>query len=322
MTIKSRIADYLRKDTPGKIFHRMVDTVLARDKNWVYWKMASCEPIQRDPVKPEEWAESQAAMQRATTNKRLRPVPLNAVPMEFLEDKDRAKVVEELKNPERYRVPDLDSFKVKISDDDFEISMAKSDGERAQAVALKASKTWRAMRIARGIKLAAFDKIDDDANDVSAIFEPLVDIDAAAEAAAEGGDDAVAPDDKMPTNRETIIIASTPEASATTVPSPLVSHLQDSHKGVFGRVVRHTTRDPADGEVPDQTYHFVKAQEFNQLRDGDRLVEYTEGDDVAYGTSSKAIDTVTESGKVAVIEMSIDVSFTYASIHLSPDHRC
>lgn len=296
LATKTRVADYMRKDTPGRIFHRMVDTVLARDKNWVYWKMASCEPIQRDPVTPEVWADAQSAIQKAATNKRLRPVPLNAVPMDFLADKDRAKVMEELKNPERYSVPDLDTFKVKISDDDFDMSMASDERAKARIAASKASKSWRALRIARGFKLAAFDKIDDP-NDVSAVFEPLEDLEA-------GGDaDETAPEDSMPTNRETIVIT----GPAGVGKSAVVNELIEAHTGVFGRVVRHTTREPSEGESSGQTYHFVKAQEFNQLRDGDRLVEYTEEGDVSYGTSSKAIEAVSESGKVPIIEMSLEV---------------
>ena len=286
----------MRKDQPGRFFYRMVDTVLARDKNWVYWKMANCEPIRRDPVPPEVWADAQAAAQRLTTNKRLRPVPLNAVSMEFLKEKDRDRVMEELKDPERYQIPDLDSFKAKIADDDFEISMASNEQTKAKAVVSKASKSWRALRIARDFKLAAFDKIDDP-NDISAIFEPLEDIDAV-------DDDAAAGEEDMPSNRETVVISGPPGVGKTT----LVDKLLEAHKGVFGRVVRHTTREPAEGEANGKSFHFVKALEFNQLRDGDRLVEYTEQGDVAYGTSSKAIDAVVESGKVPVIELDMEVS--------------
>lgn len=277
----------------------MVDTVLARDKNWVYWKMAGCEPIRRDPVAPEVWADAQASAQRATTNKRLRPIPINAVSMDFLKEKDRDKVMEELKDPARYKVPDLDSFKAKIVDDDFDISMAANEQDRARIVAKKASKSWRALRIARGFKLAAFDKIDDP-NDISVIFEPLEDID------AEKDDDATAGEEDMPANRETVIISGPPGVGKST----LVENLLEAHKGVFGRVVRHTTREPAEGEANGKSFHFVKALEFNQLRDGDRLVEYTEEGDVAYGTSSKAIDAVTESGKIPVIELGIEVGST------------
>ena len=297
---KNRIADYMRKDQPGRFFYRMVDTVLARDKNWVYWKMAGCEPIRRDPITPELWAEAQASAQRATMNKRLRPIPLNAVPMEFLKEKDRDQVMEQLKNAERYKIPDLDSFKAKISDDDFAISMAANEQERARLAASKASKSWRALRIARGSKLAAFDKIDDP-NDISLIFEPLDNID------AEKTVEDVAAEGDMPANRETVIISGPPGVGKST----LVEKLLEAHKGVFGRVVRHTTREPAEGEANGRTFHFVKALEFNQLRDGDRLVEYTEQDGIAYGTSSKAIETVTESGKVPVIELDMEVSGTH-----------
>lgn len=286
----------MRKDTPGKIFHRMVDTVLARDKNWVYWKMAGCPPIQRDSVSPYIWAEAQASAKRSTTNKRLRPIPLNAVSMDFLEEKDTETVMNELKDPTRFRVPDLYEFKSKISDTDFEISMAASSQAKAQAVATKASQSWRVMRIARGFKLAAFDKIDD-SNDINAIFEPLEDVDAATD------EEQTASAENMPASKETIIVSGPTGVGKSAV----IEKLQESHVGVFGRVVRHTTREPIDGEVKGKTYHFVQPQEFNQLRDGDRFVEYTEQGDVAYGTSSKAIEAVTESGKVPIIEMDMDV---------------
>lgn len=295
---RTDIEAYLRRGFAGKIFHRMVDTVLSRDKNWVYWKMRGCQPIQRDSVSATTWAEAQDSAKRMTANKRLRPIPLNAVNMDFLKDKDAGQAMAELQDPKRYQVPELDSFKASIADDDFEISMAANDGAKAKAVASKASKSWRAIRIAREFKIAAFDKIDDP-TDIGAVFEPLDELDAKKE------EDETANDEDFPSNRETIIITGPSGVGK----SALVEKLLEAHKGVFGRVVRHTTREPAEGEKNGKAYHFVKTQEFNQLRDGDRLVEYIEQGEVSYGTSSKAIELVTEDGKVPIIEMEIEVSY-------------
>lgn len=295
-TTRTDIESYLRRGFAGKIFHRMVDTVLSRDKNWVYWKMRGCQPIQRDPISAQTWADAQGSAKRMTTNKRLRPMPLDAVRMDFLKDIDAEQALVELQDPNRYKVPELDTFKALIADDDFDLSMAADDAAKARINASKASKSWRAMRVARGYKLAAFDKIDDP-TDINAVFEDLDDVD------AKKDEEETAGEDDFPPNKETIVITGPSGVGK----SALVERLAEEHKGVFGRVVRHTTREPAEGETDGKSYHFVKSQEFNQLRDGDRLVEYTEQGNISYGTSSKAIESVTESGKVPIIEMDMEV---------------
>lgn len=296
--MKQKISDYLRPTSEGQYFFRMVDTVLMRDKNWVAWKMTGCPPIERDPVDPDTFVEARGTVQKIATSKRLRPVPMGSVSLDFLrgiEDGDEA--METLKRPERYELPELDDFKRKIADDDFEIDMPTNDETKAAAIAGKSSKSWRALRIAGRYKLAMFDKIDDPKK-VNIIFEEATDIiDADEDAEPAAGED------QMPTNRDPIVIAGLSCVGKST----LVEKLRELHKGVFDTVVRHAVRDAAEGETDGKTFHFVKAQEFNQLRDGDRLVEYGTRDGVDYGTSTKAIDAVTESGKVPIIELDLEV---------------
>ncbi|PTB62237.1 hypothetical protein BBK36DRAFT_68618 [Trichoderma citrinoviride] len=298
--MKKVISDYLKQGSDGPYFFRMVETVLARDKNWVFWKMASCPPIKRDPVSAESFVEAKEAAQKMATSKRLRPNPLNAVPLDFLANGDEGEAMEQLKAPERHQLPELEVFKAKIADDDFEIDMPTNPQTKAAAVAGKASKAWRALRIASRFKLASFDKIDDPKN-INIIFEdePEGDED---EADAEP----TASEEDMPSNRDPIILVS----SASGVhPSALREKLMSEHKGVFGSVVRHAVRDPeGDAEVNGKTFHFVKAQEFNQLRDGDRLIEYGTRDGVDYGTSSKAVEAVVEGGKVPIIELDVEAA--------------
>lgn len=292
------ISDYLKQGADGPYFFRMVETVLARDKNWVFWKMASCPPIQRGPVSAQGFVEAKEAAQRMATSKRLRPNPLNAVPLDFLANEDETSALDQLKDSERYQLPELDAFKSKIADDDFEIEMPTNSETRAAAVAGKASKSWRALRIASRFKLAAFDKLDDPKK-INLIFEDDVE-------GAEDEEDAepTASEDDMPKNRDAIILS----ASSGIDMSSLKTKLMHLHKGVFAPVVRHAVREPEDGEVNGKTYHFVNAPEFNQLRDGDRLVEYTTRDGVDYGTSSKAVEAAVDAGKVPIIELDIEVS--------------
>ncbi|KAJ4309448.1 hypothetical protein N0V84_011497 [Fusarium piperis] len=293
--MKKTIADYLRQGADGPYFYRMVETVLARDKNWVRWKIEGCHAIKRDPVSPASFVEAKTNVQRMATSKRLRAVPMGSVSLDFLREEGGETGMDRLKEKERFRIPDLDSFKRKIADDDFEIEMSKDPQTKAAAIAGKASKSWRALRIAARTKLAAFDKIDDPQN-INIVFEELTEADDDAEPAASADD--------MPSNRDAIIISGPAGVGKSTV----VSKLMEEHRGVFAAVVRHTTREPLDGEVKGKTFHFVKQQEFNQLRDGDRLIEVGTRDGVDYGTSIKAIDAIVETEKIPIIELDLEAT--------------
>lgn len=295
--MKKDISDYLKQGFDGPYFYRMVETVLARDKNWVFWKMAGCPPIEKESISPAIFVEAKSAAQRMATSKRLRPVPLGSVSMDFLKSEDDSSAMADLKSAERYQLPELDSFKSKIADDDFDIDMASSEQAKAAAIAGKASKSWRALRIAARSKLAAFDKIDDPKK-VDVAFEEMTEGDD-----DEGGSEVAAPEEDMPQNRDPIIISGPAGVGKSTLLKKLLEH----RKGVFALAIRHTNREPRDEEVKGKDYHFVTTQEFNQLRDGDRLVEYGSRDDSEYGTSAKAIDTITEAGKVPVIELDLEV---------------
>jgi THO complex subunit 1 len=67
--------------------------------------------------------------------------------------------MEKLKDPERYSLPELSILRRGIADDDFEIEMPTNDESKASAIEGKASKSWKALRIASKSKLVVFDKI-------------------------------------------------------------------------------------------------------------------------------------------------------------------
>lgn len=284
--MKRRISEYLRKGFDGPYFYRMVETVLARDKNWVFWKMASCPNIQMPAVTPADFTEARSSATRLATSKRLRPVPMGAVSMDFLKSDDVPAALAALSEEDRYKLPALETLERGIADDDFEIGMPSNDETKARAVESKASKSWRAMRIAARSKLASFDKIEDPKN-IGVVFQDTLPDDEAEQDAEPAADESAMPPSKTP-----VLVAGD---SAHEV----VAALQEKHKGVFGVVVRHTTRAAEDGEPNGKDFHFVTSAEFNTLRDGDRLVEYNE----TTGTSSKAVEAVVEAGKVPVLQV-------------------
>lgn len=100
-TMRNSIATYLQDGPEGKFYYRMVDTVLSRDKNWVHWKAESCPPIEREPVSAEDFAEAEKGAQKASTNKRLRPMPMGSLDLKFLSDGGDTDGMEKLKDLER-----------------------------------------------------------------------------------------------------------------------------------------------------------------------------------------------------------------------------
>ncbi|KAK1999863.1 guanylate kinase [Colletotrichum falcatum] len=292
--MKRMIVDkYLKHGIDGPYFSRMVETVLARDKNWIRWKSENCPSIELPAVSPELFLEAKKVAHRLTTKKRLRTMPMGSLPLGFLEDGGDETEMQKLKVEERYSLPELSSFRRKIADDDFEIDMPTSNQTKAAAIESKASKSWRALRIASKSRLALFDKIDDPEK-IDAVFEEPVDVDESEVAPEEAVNNDNVPEDKRP-----IILSGPPGAGKAT----LFSLLAERRPGAFTRVPRHTTRKPQEGEVDGKHFHFVEQQAFNMLRDGDALLEFTTIDKVDYGTSRKVAEAVTEGGKVPVMYM-------------------
>ncbi|KAI9846789.1 MAG: hypothetical protein M1837_003638 [Sclerophora amabilis] len=195
---RATVAAYLQQGPEGKFYYRMVDTVLSRDKNWVRWKAENCPPIERPPVNLEHMLGAKQGVEKACAPRRLRATPLGSLDLGFLSDAEVAHGLERLKQEQRYFppnrepdvasaeacryiVPDITSFEAMIAGDDFDLDLAKSEDERQLAIDAKASKTWRALRIASKSGLNVFDKIDNTAQNLQAIFQPKSDREATKE---------------------------------------------------------------------------------------------------------------------------------------------
>lgn len=180
--MKRTISDYLRQGNEGQYFYRMVDTVLSRDKNWVRWKIENCAPIEMPAVSPETFAAATKSARSTATHKRLRASAMGTLGLDFLQEGDDNAVLEKLGAEERHGLPELSAFERKIADDDFEIEMPTNDETKSEAIEGKASKTWRALRVASRSKLALFDKIESD-DKIDVIFR--------SDAAQDAGQDEV-----------------------------------------------------------------------------------------------------------------------------------
>ncbi len=293
--MKERITSYLQGGPDGYFFFRIVDSVLSRDKGLVFWKAESCPTIEKPAVSPTEYSEAMAAVRRLATNKKLRPTPMGSMSLDFLREDDGSAALEQLTDPERWKLPDLQVFKDKIAADDLDMDFANSEKEKAQLVESKASKTWRALRIARRDKLAALDKVDDWQN-VEAIFQEQ--LDSESEAEKDEGPKGGRPEDERPI----ILVGPTSVGKST-----LADMLLERQKGVFGKVIQHTTRSPQEGEVDGQDCHFVDSKTFNTILDGDYFLEFRTREGVDYGTNRKFADALVESGKIPLITLDREV---------------
>lgn len=99
--IKTAIGNYLQEGPDGKFYHRMVDTVLSRDKNWVRWKMENCQPFTRDRVPPTDFQQAKSGAQRAVVSKKA-PKPMGVPSMfEFLYNNEAEKGLSQLRQNDR-----------------------------------------------------------------------------------------------------------------------------------------------------------------------------------------------------------------------------
>ena len=100
--IKIAIGNYLQEGPDGKFYHRMVDTVLSRDKNWVRWKMENCKPFTRDRVPPTDFQQAKSGAQRAVVSKKAaKPMGVPSM-FDFLYNNEVEKGLSQLRKNDRY----------------------------------------------------------------------------------------------------------------------------------------------------------------------------------------------------------------------------
>jgi len=298
--MKRSIAEYLKQGFEGAFFYRMVETVLSRDKNWVRWKIENCPSIARPAVSPEDYVSAKASARKATSNKRLRPTPIGSLDLKFLTESDDRSGLGRLKDPSRYRIPSIKSFQSKIELDDMDIDMARDDESKNVAIESKASKSWRALRIASTTKLVAFDKIDR-SDKIDEIFQDDVKVEELVnngeEESAES-EEPIFPKDTRP------IVISGPSGVGK---GALITKLLGKHGKVFGKKLSHTTRPPRTGELHGRHYLFVNKEEYDILRDGDEFLEFVDFNGNAYGTRRKNVENIIAESKVPIMVMDSQV---------------
>jgi THO complex subunit 1 len=278
----------------------MIESVLSRDKNWVRWKLEGCQSIAKDSIEPAKYIETKANAHKAALNKRLRPNPLGSLDLKFLSENNAQAGLERLKDPSRYEVPPVKSFKSKMELDDMDIEMAMTDADKNTAMEAKASKSWRALRIASTTNLVAFDKIER-SDRIDEVFLDPVKVEEAPSTSQEANNDGEAA--QLEEDRRSIIVAGPSGVGKTT----LVKMLLAKYPKVLEKKVSYTTRTPREGEVDGKDYNFITKEKHSMMRDADEFVEHNNFNGNDYGTTFKQVDAIIGRGRIPIMEMEYHV---------------
>jgi len=176
------IKQSLQSTADGRFYDRMVETVLARDKNWVRWKVESCPSIVRDAVTTEQEIDARRGAKAHTRPRKIPPKPMGAMDWSFLVDHDGGGL-EALKDPSRFSAPSLEDLLKGIDVDKLDLEMAMDDAETARYNNMIDNKSWRAVRHARVHNFNMLAKFEPGA-DLKKVFEQPKQPDPAEEAAA------------------------------------------------------------------------------------------------------------------------------------------
>jgi guanylate kinase len=99
--------------------------------------------------------------------------------------------------------------------------------------------------------------------------------------------------------RGTLYIVSAPSGAGKT---SLVAALLKARSSLVVSV-SHTTRQPRDGEVDGQHYHFVNAEQFLGMIEDGAFLEHARVFDHYYGTSRAAVEAELERGLDVILEI-------------------
>lgn len=96
------------------------------------------------------------------------------------------------------------------------------------------------------------------------------------------------------------IVLSGPSGSGK---STLIKKLFAEFPNKFGFSVSSTTRAPRAGEIAGKDYDFVKVEEFKDMIEKDKFIEWAQFSGNYYGSTVASVNKVTESGKTCILDI-------------------
>lgn len=190
---RSAIGEYLMNSPSmgaGRFYHRMVETILTRDKNWVRWKTENCPSIVRGPVSTEQELQARQGIKDATKVRRMPLKTPNAIDLSFL-DEGKGGGLDALKAPSRYTAPSIEELVDSVRTERLDLDMAMDDEERTGLENAISNKTWRILRQMRASNLSLLNKVEP-AKNIEDVFDSIkdsADADLAPDARDKGNED-------------------------------------------------------------------------------------------------------------------------------------
>ncbi|KAK5097408.1 hypothetical protein LTS08_006820 [Lithohypha guttulata] len=146
--------------TEGRMFLRMVNMVLSRDKNWVRWKVDNCPAISKPPVTQDVSEHSQHELLKLN-RKANAPLskPKGSDQLAFL---SQSESLDSMKNM-RHEPPTLEKYYNDIQTLELDLDFATED-EKKDIEEQMAGKLWRALRSAKGRRFVLCEEIKNGEN--------------------------------------------------------------------------------------------------------------------------------------------------------------
>lgn len=188
LSTRQTIKQSLQSTTDGRFYDRMVETVLARDKNWVRWKVESCPSIVRDAVSTEQELEARRGAKQYTRARKIPEKPMGAMDWSFLIETDGGGL-EALKDPSRFGAPSMEDLLKGIETDKLDMDFAMDDAETKRYTEMIENKSWRVVREARVHKLAMLDGFEPE-KELKDVFKKPEKHEPTEDVVAEGQDNA------------------------------------------------------------------------------------------------------------------------------------
>jgi THO complex subunit 1 len=210
LSTRHTIKQSLQSTADGRFYDRMVETVLARDKNWVRWKVESCPSIVRDAVTTEQELEARRGAKQHTRPRKIPEKPMGAMDWSFLVETDGGGL-EALKDQSRFGAPSMDDLLKGIEVDKLDMDFAMSDAETARFTNMIENKSWRVVREARVHKLAMLDGFEP-GKELKDVFKQPEKPEPAEDAVEECEESGPKPDEQAEAKDEAIMVDSEDKA--------------------------------------------------------------------------------------------------------------
>ncbi len=88
--------------------------------------------------------------------------------------------------------------------------------------------------------------------------------------------------------------------------STLIHKLEADYRNSIDFTTSHTTRESREGEKDGVDYFFVEKESFEEMIENGEFIEYARVHNNYYGTSIAAVNRVTSSGKICVIDIDVE----------------